>query len=334
MSDFPDISGWGNSTTGAQAIAHIQAFLAATLQVPGAQAFSELTINTGVVVSTGCAHTVDTEGNASTDNLDKIQVTNMRDGTILVLRPENIARVVTVRHMQGGSGQIYLSAAGNFSMSIENAVLVLQLKGTTWYELLRVSGGSMSGENQQRFNSSGTFTVPTGVTKIFVSGVGGGGGGAGGAGSQDADIILSADGSDGVASTITGGISFSAGGGLGGYHADSPQGGEDREQGGGPGQNAYVQYGGYGGASAPSSMGVRGQGGHGGRGGTGASGSYPGGGGGGGGGCGVAILRSEYSVTPGASLTVTIGSGGAGGNGGSNGSSGSSGAAGTILIEW
>lgn len=334
MASFPDISGWGNSTTGATVIADIQAILAGTKQLPGAEAFSDLTINSGVVVATGSAHRIDTEGAASTDNLDKIQVTNVRDGSILVLRPVSISRKVTVRHMQGGAGQVYLVAAGSYTMEIENAALILQLVGTTWYEIARVNGVVTSGENQERFNSSGTFIVPTGITTIFVSGVGGGGGGAGGAGSQDEDIILSADGSDGQASTITGGISFSAAGGLGGYHASSPQGGEDREQGGGPGQNAYAQYGGYGGASSPSSMGVRGQGGHGGRGGTGGSASYPGGGGGGGGGCGVAILRSEYSVTPGAELTVTIGSGGAGGNGGSNGSSGSSGAAGTILIEW
>lgn len=332
MTAFPDISGWGNTTTGSQHIADVQAILAATQQLPGAAAFTDLTISGGVVLATGPAHTIKTEGAAGTDNLDKIQVTNMNDGAIIILRPGD-SNVVTVRHMQGGSGQIYLGAAGSYVMNATNAALVLQLKGTTWYELLRISGSTMSGENQERFNSSGTFTVPTGITSIFVTGVGGGGGGGGGAGSED-DPGSGSNGSNGAASTITDGISFSCSGGSGGYGAIGTQGGEDREQGGGPGQNAVADSGGWGGAACTTPQGSYGQGGHGGRGGSGGSGALDGGGGGGGGGGGFSIIRQQFSVTPLTDLTVTIGAGGSGGAGGGNGTSGSNGATGTILIEW
>jgi len=37
----------------------------------------------------------------------------------------------------------------------------------------------------QQFNASGTFTIPTGVTRIKIFGAGGGGGGSGGCGNQD-----------------------------------------------------------------------------------------------------------------------------------------------------
>lgn len=333
MADFPDISTWGNTTTGAAVIEDIQAILAGTKQLPGAEAFSDLTINSGVVVATGSAHRIDTEGAASADNLDKIQVTNVRNGCFMILRPVNIARKVTVRHMQGGSGQVYLVAAGSYTMDIENAALVLQLVGTTWYEIARVNGAVSSGENQERFNSSGTFTVPTGIKTIFVTGVGGGGGGGGGAGSEDFPGAGS-NGSNGSASSVSGGISFTVNGGSGGYGATTPQGGEDREQGGSPGQNSYINSGGHGGASCVSALGTNGQGGHGGRGGSGATSGDLGGGGGGGGGCGYSQHRVEFSVTSLTELTVTIGAGGAGGSGGGNGSSGSAGVAGTILIEW
>lgn len=333
MAAFPDISAWGNTTTGTTVIEHIQAMLAAIKQLPGAEAFTELTISSGVVVPTSCAFTVDTEGNAGSDNLDKIQITNLRDGSYITVRPENIARVVTIRHMQGGSGQIHLASTGTYILNAVNSAIILQLKGTTWYEVARVSGSTMSGENQERFNSSGTFTVPTGVTKIFVSGIGGGGGGGGGAGSED-NPGNGANGSSGSLSSLSGSISFSVSGGSGGYGATSPQGAEDREQGGGPGQNAYINSGGHGGAASASPFGARGSGGHGGRGGTGATSGDLGGGGGGGGGVGASSQRVEYSVTPLAELSVIIGAGGAGGAGGGNGSAGSNGTAGTILIEW
>lgn len=333
MSEFPDISTWGNTTTGATVIDDIQAILAATLELPGAEAFSELVISSGVVVASSAAHTINTESGDIADNLDKIQVTNVRNGAVLVIRPANTGHVVTVRHMQGGSGQIYLASTGTYIMDSINSALVLQLVGTTWFEVARISGSTMSGENQERFTTTGTFTVPTGITKIFVSGCGGGGGGGGGAGSED-NPGAGANGASGVASTISGSISFNVAGGSGGFAATTPQGGEDREQGGGPGQNSYINSGGHGGAGGNSPHGYYGVGGHGGRGGSGATSGDLGGGGGGGGGVGASLDRVEYSVTPGAELDVTIGSGGAGGAGGGNGSSGSSGTNGTILIEW
>lgn len=332
MTAFPDISGWGNTTTGQTVIDQVQQFLAATKQLPGAEAFSELTISGGVVVPTGCAHTVDTEADASSDFLDKIQVTNMRSGSLLILRPQNVAHAVTMRHMQGGSGQLYLGSQGSYVLNQSNSAIVLQLVGTIWYELMRTVGATMSGENQEFFNSSGTFNVPTGITKVFVTGGGGGGGGGGGAGSAD-NPGNGSNGSNGGNTTITGGLSFTALGGGGGNGAIGVQGGEDKEQGGGPGQNSAGTSGGWGGGASPTPHGAYGQGGHGGRGGSG-GGSNAGGGGGGGGACGQFLVRQEYSVTPGASCTVTVGAGGAGGNGGGNGSAGSAGATGIVLIEW
>ena len=99
-----------------------------------------------------------------------------------------------------------------------------------------------------RFTSSGTFTVPTGVTTIYVSGCAGGGGGGAGAGNNN-------------------------------------------------GQSSLV-----------------------------------GGGGGGGGGAGQSVLKQSFSVTSGATITVTIGAAGTAGAGGVVGAGGAGGAGGNTTL--
>jgi hypothetical protein len=54
----------------------------------------ELTIATGAITVTGSNHTVDTESDAASDNLDTIN--GMTDGQILFLSPENTARTIVL----------------------------------------------------------------------------------------------------------------------------------------------------------------------------------------------------------------------------------------------
>lgn len=60
-----------------------------------------LTISAGVVARTQSFHLIDTESAAATDNLDKATGGNL--GDFLVLKPANIARDVTVRHVASGT---------------------------------------------------------------------------------------------------------------------------------------------------------------------------------------------------------------------------------------
>jgi len=89
---------------------------------------------------------------------------------------------------QGGTGQTSLTAnnvlLGNGTSAVQfvapgTSGNVLTSNGTTWTSAAAASGFS----NLQVFTSSGTFTVPTGITKVKVTVVGGGGGGGGWAGS-------------------------------------------------------------------------------------------------------------------------------------------------------
>lgn len=94
----------------------------------------ELTIASGAVTAYSGYHTIDTEGNAATDDLDTInEPTNgVDDGAILVIRPESSARTIVAKD---GTGNLRL--AGDFTMDDSVDMLTLIWTGSTWNELSR-----------------------------------------------------------------------------------------------------------------------------------------------------------------------------------------------------
>ena len=94
---------------------------------------SELTISSGSVTPTQTLHTVDTESDASTDDLTTI--VGGADGQILILRPENAARTVVVKH---GSG-LKLIREEDYTMSdVEHTlVLMYNVDSLAWTEIVR-----------------------------------------------------------------------------------------------------------------------------------------------------------------------------------------------------
>jgi len=208
-------------------------------------------------------------------------------------------------------------------------------------------GGSLNGLIDRRFpldieifTSSGTWTCPTGVTKVIAIGIGGGGGG--GEGGENG-ISPSTQGDPGATGTNgnptmfdgqnvgLGGVGGAGGrGGAGGSTPGAPGRGRD---GGGSGQffdNALGESrGGFGASGMYVFSGTAyGAGGAGGAGET-APSTGPGGGGAGGG-QGKLGIR-EFTVIPGNNYNYTIGTGGAGGLGGA-GDNGSAGSAGAICL--
>ena len=103
--------------------------------INGAQAFgiTELTIATGSITATSSLHSVDTESDAGTDNLDTIVVSGVPDNSLLYLKAENAARGVTVRD---GVGNIQLNANNNLTLDV-NEPLVLLRASATWFEVSR-----------------------------------------------------------------------------------------------------------------------------------------------------------------------------------------------------
>jgi hypothetical protein len=83
-------------------------WLAVTRELPGGSDESELTIASGSVTATRAQHTIDTESDAASDDLANVIVSGISAQWIL-LRMENSARVVTLKHEAGGAGQLSLS---------------------------------------------------------------------------------------------------------------------------------------------------------------------------------------------------------------------------------
>lgn len=93
---------------------------------------TELTISTGAVTATQSFHTIDTEADGATDNLDTIS--GGSEGDILIFRPNNAGRTVVAKH---GSGNLNLSGGADFTMDEDDDWLMLLYDGTNWQEISR-----------------------------------------------------------------------------------------------------------------------------------------------------------------------------------------------------
>lgn len=107
--------------------------------------------------------------------------------------------VATLPVASGGTGAATLAAnnvlLGNGTSAVQTvapgtAGNLLTSNGTTWTSAAAPS--SYSGVTSQVFTSNGTFTIPSGVTKVKVTVVGGGGGTAGG--NSNAQIVAGGGG--------------------------------------------------------------------------------------------------------------------------------------------
>jgi hypothetical protein len=236
---------------------------------------------------------------------NKLNTSGQTDNTGL----QNSTVTVTAGTGMSGGG----SAALGSSVTLTNAGVTSIVAGTG----ITVSGstgavtvnasGSYAGISVQSFTASGTFTVPTGITRVKVSVAGGGGGGGG----------INNGGNGGTSSF--GSFVIGGGGGFGGRGFDN--GTECTTAANGTtAASTNIPYG-YSNLNLTRSPDY-GTGGNGGSGGSGCGGNS-----GLNGGRGVGYVTG---LTPGASITVTIGAGGTSGTG----SGTTAGVAGAVVIEW
>jgi hypothetical protein len=210
------------------------------------------------------------------------------------------------------------SFAGDGSLLTGITTLPTQTSNASKYLTTNGTAASWTSLSQsiQVFTSSGTFTVPTGITSVRVTVVGGGGGQSGAGGTSSFGAHCSATGGGSV-STRTGGtgtggdINVTGGTGatatsLGGV-MHSGSGGSSLLGFGGPFSGAYSAGTGYG-------AGVGGW--------AGAGCSPTGGNGAGGGGTAIKFVTG---LTPGGTVTVTVGAGGTGTAAGTGG---------IVVVEW
>jgi len=138
---LPSSGQLGGTPTNAEFQGYIEAFRDVVSNQIGGAGRTELTIASGAVTPPARDHggvfRLDTEGNAASDTLDTITQTNTPDGTVIVLMAEDAARVITLNHAAGGSGQILLADSTDFVFASLNAWVMLQRRSTDWVELMR-----------------------------------------------------------------------------------------------------------------------------------------------------------------------------------------------------
>ena len=91
----------------------------------------ELTIASGVITITHSYHQIDTESDASSDNLNTIN--GGTDGQILILRTSSNSRDVVVKN---DDGNIIISDGDDHTLGTSNSIIVLLKNGNNWYELI------------------------------------------------------------------------------------------------------------------------------------------------------------------------------------------------------
>ena len=110
-------------------------------ELPGGSAEIELTISGGTITIPvrSTVIKIDTETEAATDDLETIGQANTRDGQIIIARPVDTGRVVTLKHGNGGTGQMLLTGATDLVLdSVEQSVM-LRREGTAWREIFRTA---------------------------------------------------------------------------------------------------------------------------------------------------------------------------------------------------
>ena len=134
---------------------------------------TELTIATGAITITQNWHNVDTEADAATDDLDTIN--GGTDGYFLILRPNNTARTVVIRH---NVGNILCVGNANFTLDDDHDFVILVYEATLakWCVtqgsslVNAILDGWVNVDETWTYAAASTFTVPTDQTARYHKG--------------------------------------------------------------------------------------------------------------------------------------------------------------------
>ena len=127
---------------------------------------SELTISAGAVTVTRSHHTIDTESDAASDDLDTLTASSVSTEALLFVRAANDARTVVVKH---STGNILVADDADFSLDDDQKVLVLYYNGTNWVEVCRSTPVSFATQAQQEAGSSTSVAVSPGTQQFHDS---------------------------------------------------------------------------------------------------------------------------------------------------------------------
>jgi hypothetical protein len=138
MASFP-ATGYlsDNARTKGEMKTAFEAFLAKCKALMGGITLTEFTIASGSITPTTASITIDTEANAASDDLTNIVTTHHDAGSIITVRNEDAARVVTLKNGAGGAGQMFLRDLADCVLSGTTQWVQLIRVGADWYEVCR-----------------------------------------------------------------------------------------------------------------------------------------------------------------------------------------------------
>jgi hypothetical protein len=119
--------------------------LAVLRELPGGAAEETRIIASGAITPQRAVVAVDTEDQAPADDLDVVNPTHHPPGRLLLLRAVDQVRPVTVRHAQGGPGEVHLAQGLALTLQQPRTWLVLLRRGDVWHEVLRAYGDDAAG---------------------------------------------------------------------------------------------------------------------------------------------------------------------------------------------
>ena len=148
MSDFPQSNIlFDNEISQAEAMPHVEAWLASSRQLPGADNRILTPIMDGTIVPTRADCIVDTEGGAPADDLLTISTASLHTGAEIRLYAADQGRVVTVKHQPGVVNGITLVGGRDGTLE-PNAYMHLKRNGEYWIEIMgAASSNSYSPDN-------------------------------------------------------------------------------------------------------------------------------------------------------------------------------------------
>jgi hypothetical protein len=134
-------------------------------------AATELTISAGSVTAVRSLHSIDTEGDAGTDDLDEIA--EGQPGDWLFIAPASGARTVVLRHGVGGLDSIYTKDGQDLVLAEATDLVLLFRTGIGWHEIGRNVGAGIEIERLFVVAKSGAYTVTASDGVVIADASGG-----------------------------------------------------------------------------------------------------------------------------------------------------------------
>ena len=128
-------------------------------------AATELTISAGSVTATQSHHTIDTQSDAASDDLDTIS--GGTDGELLYIRPEHTDRTVVLKH---GTGNIYTATGNDISMESTSHYVLLIYDSTVGGWIVLTENTPVDGDHVATVADDDTTPGITVVYPIDISG--------------------------------------------------------------------------------------------------------------------------------------------------------------------